>query len=126
MTGASRIFCVAVMATTVSGAAAAQTVTAFDGTYAGVSRNVQSSGSNCGVFAPELRPLTIRNGVAQFEAGLQGATAFQGNISAQGDLTMRDNLSDQIIAKVDQNGKATGSIALGGANCVISAVWQKQ
>jgi hypothetical protein len=70
--------------------------------------------------------LTIRNGVAQFDAGLQGATVFQGNVSAQGDLTMRDDLADQIIAKIEQNGKATGRVALGGANCVISAVWQKQ
>jgi hypothetical protein len=112
---------------TVSGVAAAQVVTAFDGTYAGVSRDVWSSGPNCGVFAAALRPLTIRNGVAEFDAGLQGATVFKGNVSAQGDLTMRDNLSDQIIAKkIDQSGEATGSVALGGSNCVISAVWQKQ
>jgi hypothetical protein len=31
-----------------------------------------------------------------------------------------------IIGKIDQTGKATGSIHLGGENCVISAVWQKK
>ena len=72
MTYASRILCVAAIAMTVSGVAAAQALTAFDGTYAGVSRNVSGSGPNCGVFAPELRPLTVRNGTAQFEAGLKG------------------------------------------------------
>jgi hypothetical protein len=107
---------------TVSTVAAAQAVTAFDGTYAGVSRDVGSSGPNCGVFAATLRPLTIRNGVAEFDAGLQGATVFKGNVSAQGDLTMRDNLSDQIIAKIDQTGKATGSVALGGSASLFSSV----
>ena len=121
---ASRILCVAAMAITVSGVAVAQAVTAFDGTYAGVSRNVGSSGPNCGTFAPELRPLTISNGVAR--AGLTGSTVFQGNVSAQGDLSMKDNLTNTILGKIDQTGKATGSIHLGGENCVISAVWQKK
>jgi len=126
MTNAARILCVAAMAMTVSGIAAAQAVTGFDGTYSGVSRNVSGGGPNCGAFAPELRPLTVRNGVAQFEAGLKGATVFQGNVSAQGDLSMKDNLTDTILGKIDQAGKATGSIHLGGENCVISAIWQKQ
>jgi hypothetical protein len=126
MTNVSRILYVAAMAMTFSGVAAAQAVTAFDGTYSGVSRDVSGSGPNCGAFAPELRPLTIRNGVAQFEAGLKGATVFQGNVSAQGDLSLKDNLTDTILGKIDQTGKATGSIHLGGENCVISAVWQKK
>ena len=110
----------------VSNPAAAQSVTGYDGTYAGVSRNVDGGGPNCGVFAPELRPLTIRNGAAQFDAGLQGKTVFQGNVSAQGDLRMKDDLADTILGKIDQSGKATGCIALGGENCVITAVWQKK
>ena len=126
MTYASRILCVAAIAMTVSGAALAQAITAFDGTYAGVSRNVTGGGPNCGAFAPELRPLTISNGVAHFEAGLKGATVFQGNVSAQGDLSMKDKLTNTILGKIDQTGKATGSIHLGGENCVISAVWQKK
>src|SRR5215510_12793791 len=108
MANAARILCVAAMAMTVSGVAAAQAVTAFDGTYSGVSRNVSGSGPNCGAFAPELRPLTISNGVAQFEAGLKGSTVFQGNVSAQGDLSMKDNLTNTILGKIDQAGKATG------------------
>jgi hypothetical protein len=36
-----------------------------------------------------------------FEAGVQGTSVFQGNVTAQGDLTMRDNLADQIIAKIE-------------------------
>ena len=126
MTYASRILCVAAVAMTVSTVAAAQAVTAFDGTYAGVSRDVGSSGPNCGTFAPELRPLTISNGVARFEAGLTGSTVFQGNVSAQGELSMKDNLTNTILGKIDQTGKATGSIHLGGENCVISALWQKK
>jgi hypothetical protein len=114
------------MAMTVSGVVAAQALTAFDGTYAGVSRNVSGSGPNCGAFAPELRPLTIHNGTAQFEAGLTGSTVFQGNVSDQGEFSMKDNLTNTILGKIDQTGKATGSIHLGGENCVISAVWQKK
>jgi hypothetical protein len=106
--------------------ASAQTATAFDGTYQGVSDTAAGGGPNCGSFAATPRPLIIRNGVAQFDGGLRGATVFEGNVSAQGDLTMRDNLADQINGKVDPSGKATARIALGGGNCVVTAVWQKQ
>jgi hypothetical protein len=107
--------------------AGGQTVTAFDGTYQGVSNTASAGGGpNCGSFAATPRPLTISGGVARFEGGLRGTSLFQGNVSPQGDFTMRDNLANRIDGKVDPSGKATASIILGGANCTLSAVWQKQ
>ena len=104
----------------------AQSATALDGVYQGVSNSATGGGPNCSVFNAVPRPLTIRNGVAQFDGGLKGATAFQGNVTPQGVLTMRDNLADRADGKIEPSGKATASIALGGGNCVLSAVWQKQ
>jgi len=75
---------------------------------------------------PVPRPLTIRNGVAQFDAGMKGATVFQGTVSPQGDLTMRDNLGDRLDGKIDPRGKATGKVNIGDQNCVLTGVWQKQ
>jgi hypothetical protein len=105
--------------------AQAQSPTAFDGTYQGVSNTASGSGPNCSVFSPVPRPLTIKNGVAQFDAGLKGATAFQGNVTPQGALTMKDNLVNTITGRIEQGGKATASIHMGESNCVLTAVWQK-
>jgi hypothetical protein len=104
----------------------AQSTTAFDGTYQGVSTTAQSGGSACVPTAGVPRPLTIRNGVAQFDAGVSGATIFQGTVSPQGDLTMRDNLADRAEVKIDQTGRATASVQIGDRNCVLTSVWQKQ
>ena len=77
----------------VPGIAGAQSTTAFDGTYAGVSN---SGRGNCSPFVPVPRPLTVKNGVAQFEGGfVSGPTvAFSGSVSPQGDLKMQDNRSN--------------------------------
>jgi hypothetical protein len=115
------------IATVIPSVASGQTTTAFDSTYQGVSNTASAGGGpNCGSFAPVPRPLTISNGVARFEGGLKGTAIFQGNVSPQGYFTMRDNLANRIDGKVDPSGKATASITLGGANCTLSAVWQKQ
>jgi hypothetical protein len=105
--------------------AQAQSPTAFDGTYQGVSNTASGSGPNCSVFSPVPRPLAIKNGVAQFDAGLKGATAFQGNVTPQGALTMKDNLVNTITGRIEPGGKATASIHMGESNCVLTAVWQK-
>ena len=105
--------------------AQAQSPTAFDGTYQGVSNTASGSGPNCSVFAPVPRPLTIQNGVAKFDAGLKGATAFQGNVTPQGAFTMKDNLVNTITGRIESGGKATASIHMGESNCVLTAVWQK-
>jgi len=123
----SRLLCVAAAAIVIATPpiARAQSPTTFDGVYQGVSNTASGSGPNCGVFTPVPRPLTIRNGVAQFDGGLRGATAFQGSVTPQGNLTMKDNLADTVTGKVEPGGKATASIHLGESNCVLTAVWQK-
>jgi hypothetical protein len=105
--------------------AQAQSPTAFDGTYLGVSNAASGSGPNCSVFAPVPRPLTIQNGVAKFDGGLKGATAFQGNVTPQGAFTMKDNLANTITGRIESGGKATAGIHMGESNCVLTAVWQK-
>ena len=124
MTYASRILCVAAMAMTVSAVAAAQAVTAFDGTYQGVS----TIATSCG--APPASPvpgtLTISNGAAQFNAGMHGATVFKGNVAATGELTMRDDLTHLFEGKIDPRGRVTGNVLIGSNDCVITGVWQKQ
>lgn len=124
----SKLLCTvaAALAIVVPQIAQAQSPAAFDGTYQGVSNTASGSGPNCGVFAPVPRPLTIQNGVAQFDGGLKGATtAFQGSVTPQGALTMKDNLVNTIIGRIEPGGKATASIHMGESNCVLTAVWQK-
>jgi hypothetical protein len=106
--------------------AGAQQTTTFDGTYQGVSTTANGGGSACVPSTPVPRPLTIRNGVAQFDAGMKGTTVFQGTVSPQGVLTMRDTLADLLDGKIDPSGRATGSVNIGDQNCVLTAVWQKQ
>jgi hypothetical protein len=105
----------------------AQSAGAFDGVYQGVSNTASGGGRNCSVLNAVPRPLTIRNNVAQFDGQLKGTTTFQGYVTPQGELTMRDHLSNRAAGKVEPNGRATASITLGGGgNCVLSVVWQKQ
>ena len=83
------------------GGSAANTTTAFDGTYQGISNNSASAASHltatgtgaktvdvtttpCHQF-DELPTLTVKNGLAQFQA--LGAT-FGGYVTPQGQLTM--------------------------------------
>jgi hypothetical protein len=106
--------------------AVAQSTTAFDGTYQGVSTTANSGGSACVPSTPVPRPLTIRNGAAQFDAGMSGTTVFEGTVSPQGELTMRDSLADKAIGTIDASGKATASVNIGDKNCVLTAIWQKQ
>jgi hypothetical protein len=121
-----RVACVLSIAMTIPSIAGAQSTTAFDGIYQGVSTVANSGGSACVPSTPVPRPLTIRNGAVQFDAGMSGTTVFQGTVSPQGELTMRDTLADKAMGKIDPSGKATASVDIGDENCTITAVWQKQ
>jgi hypothetical protein len=121
-----RILCVTSIAMTIPRIAGAQQAASFDGTYQGVSTTAASGGSACAPSTPVPRPLTIRNGMVEFDAGMHGTTVFHGAVSPQGDLTMRDTLADRATGKIDPTGKATASVNIGDQNCVITAVWQKQ
>jgi hypothetical protein len=104
--------------------AAAQATSAFDGTYAGVS-NTQTSGvSGCDPFNRTPRPLTVRNGVAQFWGG--SLDLFHGDVSSHGDFKMWDMFANIIIGKIDPSGKATGNSSVGSGGCTFTVVWQRQ
>jgi hypothetical protein len=102
-----------------AGIALAQTLAAFDGTYA--SAPVVRSMGQCTV--PQPGPLTIKNGAAQFSGGLNGDLVYQGTVNAQGSLVMRNNLGTVLSGKVD-NRKATAGSANPGCSSLFT--WQKQ
>jgi len=122
------ISCVMSLTMAVPSIAVAQSNTAFDGTYAGVSNSATGTYSSCHPFSPMPRPLTVRNGLAEFTGGsfASGDVVFEGSVSPEGDLTMWDMFANNIIGKIDASGKATGSVRVGDTGCVLTAVWQRQ
>jgi hypothetical protein len=114
------------------GAAAAPKMP-FDGWYSGISRDVLdggNSGHNCDPHA--LTPpgaLTIRNGVV----GIPGFPSWEGTVSPQGALVIRDKLFSRVDGQIDPQGtirgQYTGDIPPrfgGGTNCIVKFVWQKE
>jgi hypothetical protein len=69
MNKAFRAFCVISLTMAVPSIVVAQSNTAFDGTYAGISTIATGGGSGCKPFEPIPRPLTIREGKGQFKGG---------------------------------------------------------
>ena len=105
--------------------AQAQTMTAFDGTYRGISRQVEGAsfgGSTRGCALPNgvPSPLTIANGAAR--AGT-AESPMEGSVSPQGVLTMRSRQGNVLQGSIDAQGRATGRLTAG---CSYQFVWQKQ
>jgi|SRR3954447_24582178 len=110
--------------------AQAQTVTAFDGTYRGISRQLEgwtyqpsTRGQNthrCALPDGVPRPLTIINGAAQ--AG-SADSPLEGSVTPQGILTMRSQRGVTFQGSIDGQGRALGRL-MGG--CSYQYVWQKQ
>ena len=129
MTKSFRVFCLVSVAMAIPGLAAAQSPTAFDGTYAGVTN---TGDGFCSPLVPVPRPLTITNGVVQFQGGFQSRPTlnFQGSVSPQGGLTMKDQESHIANGSIDATGKLTASIhakdSARDRDCILTAVWQKQ
>ena len=106
---------------------AANTTTAFDGTYTGVSTQNISKGNTLAVAggnAPIVcqdygvpPPLTIHNGLAQFE--LLNYT-FQGYVTPQGHLKM--NAGQVVEGQIDNQGFFR---AQGVGACAYNATWRK-
>jgi len=99
-------------------------VTAFDGKYAGVSREVSKNPSahranNCPQSGVPGR-LTITNGVARWPAG----EGWEGSVSPQGILTMRAPNGGRFEGQIDGQGIIKGQI--GGWGCTGTFVWRKQ
>jgi hypothetical protein len=108
---------------TLSGMAAAQSVTKYDGTYNGIS-NTATSG-RCIPPTSVPRPLTIQNGAAEFAYGLTGSVPFQGDVDAQGNLKMRNRGGGVVfVGTINASGKISGGSS--ASLCTIMYVWQKQ
>jgi hypothetical protein len=126
MFGRARIL-LTIAACAVAMPAAAQApapTTAFDGTYAGVSRTLEGTmgfptgkcSSQGGAGAPSL---TIVNGIARSAWG----TPAEGSVSPQGVLVMRTTAGIRFDGQIDGKGTVTGRWA--GA-CSYQVVWQKK
>jgi hypothetical protein len=95
--------------------------TAFDGQYAGVSRELSKPGEKpsgkCASGVPV--PLTIWNGVVRSDKG-----GWQGAVSPQGVLAIQWNAT-RVDGQINGQGVITGqgSDAVG---CTFTFVWQKQ
>jgi hypothetical protein len=108
---------------------AAQTpaTTAFDGTYAGVSRTLETTmlGHSTRQCPPSGRvaPLTIVNGVGR-TAGLGTA---EGSVSPEGVVVMRAlagfGAGSRFEGQIDGHGTVTGRFT---GSCSYQVVWQKK
>jgi len=111
------------------GPAPAPTTTAFDGTYAGVSRTLEGTMLNQSTRCPPLAqagPLTIVGGVARTALGntsyVGGGTA-EGSVTLQGVLVLRTPFGERIDAQIDGRGTVTGRY---NSACNYQMVWQKE
>jgi hypothetical protein len=106
--------------------APAPTTTPFDGTYAGVSLGTSSfmQGISAARWCASTRgapaPLTITNGVVRSQRG----GSWEGSVSPQGVLVMRNARSIRVEGQIDSQGTIRAQYS--GWACVASYVWQKQ
>ena len=125
MFGRTKVFLTIVLAAAAP-PLAAQTpapTTAFDGTYAGVSREVSKNPSAPRAKCPPsgaLAPLTIKNGVVV----ASGSAAWEGTVSPQGVLLMRNDRSVRVDGQIDPQGTITAQYS--GTGCMTKFVWQKK
>ena len=111
-------------------------MTAFDGTYAGVSRTFEGAMGNgrtrgCLQYSQNpshtLDPLTIAGGAARYQAGVgtyvSGGGTYEGSVNAQGVLILRGPSGNQIDARIDGRGTVTGRLT---GECSYQMVWQKE
>ena len=126
MFGRTKVFltiAACMVATPVAAQAPAPTTTAFDGTYAGVSREVSKSPSAPRAKCPPsgaLAPLTIKNGVVVSS----GPVAWEGNVSPDGVLTLRHERLVRVDGQIDPQGTIRAQYA--GTGCITNYVWKKK
>src|SRR5262249_22746264 len=107
---------IGVAALAMPAAAQAPATTAFDGTYAGVSREVSKvrtggTAGNCGVNGVP-GPLTIKDGVVQS----RGSGGWEGTVNPQGVLVMRSPNASRFDGQIDNQGTIRGQV--GGYICM--------
>jgi hypothetical protein len=103
--------------------APAPATTAFDGKYAGVSRNATRTPAFPGAKCPPSgvpAPLTIKNGVV----GTPGGQGWEGTVSPQGTAMLHNSAAMRLEAQIDAQG--TIRAQYGGAGCTMTYVWHKQ
>ena len=107
----------------------APTMTAFDGTYAGVSRTAEGDmqheyATRACVPNGKPGPLTITGGVVRWPGTLPtaGGTA-EGSVNAQGVVVMHGPLGMRFDGKIDGRGTVTGRLT---SYCGYQLVWQKE
>lgn len=80
----------------------------FDGEYSGVSREVLDSDGNESRCYPRAltppAPLTIANGVV----GIPGVLSWEGTVSPQGSLAIRDREFSRVDGQIDRQGTIRG------------------
>ena len=113
--------------TSYAAGSAASTTTAFDGTWVGGPVHNMSAGnalpaggegsSSCPHYAAP--PLTISNGLAQFDVQ---TIRFQGYVTPQGALAMRTGVGQKFEGQIDAQNVLKGRVI--GA-CVYDVMWQK-
>jgi hypothetical protein len=108
----------------------ANTTRAFDGTFTGLAvRNVaggsitpgaSTASVNCPNYtASSLPPVTISNGLAQFQAiGL----TFQGYVTPQGGLAMSSGVGQTFQGQIDSRNVLSGQVL---GRCAYDLSWQK-
>ena len=101
----------------------AQTATAFDGTYNGVSVTASGEGRGCTPWRTSPLPLTISGGVVSWAGGPSGEIPFQGTVSAQGAIQGKGSNGINVHGKIE-GGKITIQL-IGTTNCITTATWQK-
>ena len=116
-----------ILATSAAAQAPVSATTAFDGTYAGVSRTLEDTMTNYSTRScppsGRVAPLTIVNGIAR-TAGLGTA---EGSVSPQGVLMMRAlsgfAAGSRFEGQIDSQGTVTGRF---NGSCSYRVVWQKK
>jgi hypothetical protein len=100
--------------------------TAFDGTYAGVSRRMEGGPMGgggaraCAIPDGVPAPLTIANGAAR--AG-SGDNPMEGSVTAQGVFVMRTRNGGKFDGQIDAQGKAAGRLTF---SCSYQLIWQRR
>jgi hypothetical protein len=131
MLGRARIFFTIAtcgLATPVAAQAPAPTTTAFDGTYAGVSRTLEGTMDprntrhrGC-VRDGQPGPLAIAGGVPQYNGSTLRQATFEGSVNAQGVLVLHTPHGERIDAQIDGRGTVTGRF---NGVCSYKMVWQR-
>jgi hypothetical protein len=116
------------LATPVAAQAPAPATTAFDGTYAGVSRTLEGAmhadpngTRTCTVPNGQPGPLTIAGGVVRWPDHA-GGTA-EGSVNAQGVLVVHTSYGARIDAQIDGRGTVMGRY---NSFCSYQMVWRKE